>query len=243
MVTAKFNGESYATAYGLWQYDYGCALCIEGLLLPPCVEVQFSHNDTGGDAELVDGTTIDGKTYVPIPQHYLEDKSVTDYDFYAFVFLYDQSGGQTINRIRIPVRSKPRPVTYVSPDQDSAFRAAVKEINEAATHAGEYERQAERWAVGREDIPESRTDNAKYYAGQARDAVHGISGQIDDAKADIDQYCKDKEQELKGDTGNVYFASFRVVKGRLKMYSDPAATKIAFRRIGSRLRYRVQTGG
>lgn len=178
MVTAKFNGESYATAYGLWQYDYGCALCIEGLLLPPCVEVQFSHNDTGGDAELVDGTTIDGKTYVPIPQHYLEDKSVTDYDFYAFVFLYDQSGGQTINRIRIPVRSKPRPVTYVSPDQDSAFRAAVKEINEAATHAGEYERQAERWAIGREDIPDSMTDNAKYYADQVKDLMDSVSGQI-----------------------------------------------------------------
>ena len=243
MITAKFTGENQATAFGLWQWDYGRALCIEGLQLPPCVEVQFSQCNTGGDAELVDGTTIDSKTYVPIPQHFLENESVSDYDFYAFVFLYDQNGGHTVKRIRIPVKSKPKPATYVSPDQESAFRAAVKEINEAATRAGEHELQAERWAVGREDIPESRTDNAKYYAGQARDAVHGISGQIDDAKADIDQYCKDKEQELKGDTGNVYFASFLVVKGRLKMYSDPAATKIAFRRIGSRLRYRVQTGG
>lgn len=243
MVTAKFNGESYATAYGLWQWDYGRALCIDGLQLPPCVEVQFSYDDTGGEAELVDGTTINGKTYVPIPQHYLEDKSVTDYDFYAFVFLYDQGGGQTVRRIRIPVKSKPKPLTYASPDQESAFRAAVREINEAATRAGEHELQAERWAVGREDIPESRTDNAKYYAGLAEDAVHGISGQADDAKEDIDKYVKSKEQELKGDTGNVYFASFRVVGGRLKMYSDPAATKIAFRRVGSRLRYRVQTGG
>lgn len=243
MVTAKFDGGNQATAYGLWQWDCGRALCIDGLQLPPCVEVQFSQDDTGGEAELVDGITINGKTYVPIPQHYLEDKSVTDYDFYAFVFLYDQYGGQTVKRIRIPVKSKPKPVTYVSPGQEAAFRAAVREINEAATRAGEHELQAERWAVGREDIPESRTDNAKYYAGLARDTAKEIPGQVDDAKAHIDAYVQGKEQELKGDTGNVYFASFRVVKGRLKMYSDPAATKIAFRRVGSRLRYRVQTGG
>lgn len=232
MITAKFTGENQATAFGLWQWDYGRALCIEGLQLPPCVEVQFSQCNTGGDAELVDGTTIDSKTYVPIPQHFLENESVSDYDFYAFVFLYDQSGGHTVKRIRIPVKSKPKPATYVSPDQESAFRAAVKEINEAAARAGEHEQQSKRWA-----------DDAKDYAGQAKDAVHGISGHVDDAKADIDKYVQGKEQELKGDTGNVYFASFRVVKGRLKMYSDPAATKIAFRRIGSRLRYRVQTGG
>lgn len=48
MVTAKFNNKSYATAYGLWQWDYGRVLCIDGLQLPPCVEVQFSHDDTGG---------------------------------------------------------------------------------------------------------------------------------------------------------------------------------------------------
>lgn len=108
----------------------------------------------------------------------------------------------------------------------------MRSINEAAARAGEHEQQSKRWA-----------DDAKDYAGQAKDAVHGISGHVDDAKADIDKYVQGKEQELKGDTGNVYFASFRVVKGRLKMYSDPAATKIAFRRIGSRLRYRVQTGG
>lgn len=134
MITAKFTGENQATAFGLWQWDYGRALCIEGLQLPPCVEVQFSQCNTGGDAELVDGTTIDSKTYVPIPQHFLENESVSDYDFYAFVFLYDQNGGHTVKRIRIPVKSKPKPATYVSPDQESAFRAAVKEIDPLCFH-------------------------------------------------------------------------------------------------------------
>lgn len=176
----------------------------------------------GGEAELVDGTTIDGKTYVPIPQHYLEDKSVTDYDFYAFVFLYDQSGGQTINRIRIPVRSKPRPMTYVSPDQESAFRAAVKEINEAAAYAGEHERQAERWAIGREDISDSMTDNAKYYADQVRDLMDGVSGQIIEKlnnKADGISVSGDRIRLFSGDK-LIYENKFDIYGGSFEEWKE-----------------------
>ena len=48
-----------------------------------------------------------------------------------------------------------------------------------------------------------------------------------------------KEAELKGDTGDVYFAAFKVVNGRLMMYSDPEIDKVRFVRIGSRLFYRL----
>ena len=70
-----------------------------------------------------------------------------------------------------------------------------------------------------------------------------IPGQVEEGKRNIDDYVAGKELELKGDTGNVYFSSFRVVNGRLKMYSDPSVTKIVFRRAGSRLKYRIATGG
>ena len=50
---------------------------------------------------------------------------------------------------------------------------------------------------------------------------------------------REKESQLKGETGNVYFAGFAVVKGRLKMYSDPAVDKVRFRREGSRLKYKL----
>lgn len=243
MVTAKFTGGNQATAFGLWQWDYGQVLCIDGLQLPFCAEIHFSNSSAGGEAQRVDGITRDSVTWVPIPQRFLEMDNTIDYEFYAFVYVSDEASGQTVRRIKLMVKSRPKPDNYVSPADEDAFRAAIQEINAAANRAGEHERQSERWAVGCEDIPESLQDNAKYYAGQARDTVEEIPGQVKDAKADIDQYVKNKEQELKGDTGNVYFASFRVVNGRLKMYSDQTATKIAFRRAGSRLRYRVQTGG
>lgn len=238
MIIVNFSeNNTYAEGYGLWQWDYGQIMRIQGLNLPTAVEIHFSIDK--GETITRIGTTRDRATDVVIPDSILEKAG----KYKAYIYVADETSGSTEYVVSGSIKERPKPESFKSQEDAELFREAIRAVNEAATRAGEHELQAERWAVGREDIPESRTDNAKYYAGQARDAVHGISGQIDDAKADIDQYCKDKEQELKGDTGNVYFASFRVVKGRLKMYSDPAATKIAFRRIGSRLRYRVQTGG
>ena len=100
--------------------------------------------------------------------------------------------------------------------------------------------QAEAWAHGREDRPEQKEDNAKYYAGEAQKAVASIPGRVEEGKKNIDNYVRQKEAELKGETGNVHFAAFKVVKGRLKMYSDPTVDKVRFRRVGSRLKYRLK---
>lgn len=98
---------------------------------------------------------------------------------------------------------------------------------------------AESWAHGHADYPDRDTDNAAYYAGQARNAAEGVLGRVKEGKRQIDDYVKEKETQLKGETGNVYFAGFAVVKGRLKMYSDPTVDKVRFRREGSRLKYRL----
>ena len=103
----------------------------------------------------------------------------------------------------------------------------------------DIKKQAEGWAHGREDLPERAEDNAKYYAGEAEKIAREIPGQVEDAKTEIDAYVRGKEEALKGDTGNVYFAAFKVVNGRLKMYSDPEIDKVRFVRAGSRLLYRL----
>ncbi len=100
-------------------------------------------------------------------------------------------------------------------------------------------KESESWAHGREDYPNRQKDNAAYYAEQAKNAVEDLPGRVREGKEEIDNYVKQKESELKGETGNVYFASFAVVKGRLKMYSDPTVDKVRFRREGSRLKYRL----
>lgn len=98
---------------------------------------------------------------------------------------------------------------------------------------------AESWAHGHADYPDRQKDNAAYYAEQARNAAEEVPGRVKKGKQQIDDYVREKETQLKGETGNVYFAGFAVVKGRLKMYSDPTVDKVRFRREGSRLKYRL----
>lgn len=100
-------------------------------------------------------------------------------------------------------------------------------------------KESESWAHGHANYPDRDTDNAAYYAGQARNAAEGVLGRVKEGKRQIDDYVKEKEAQLKGETGNVYFAGFAVVKGRLKMYSDPAVDKVRFHREGSRLKYNL----
>ena len=100
-------------------------------------------------------------------------------------------------------------------------------------------KESESWAHGHAEYPDRQKDNAAYYAEQARNAAEDVPGRVTKGKEEIDNYVKQKEVELKGETGNVYFAGFAVVKGRLKMYSDPTVDKVRFRREGSRLKYRL----
>ena len=100
-------------------------------------------------------------------------------------------------------------------------------------------KESESWAHGHAEYPDRQKDNAAYYAGRARNAAEELPGRVTKGKEEIDNYVKQKEVELKGETGNVYFAGFRIVKGRLIMTSNPDADKICFRREGSRLKYRI----
>ena len=100
-------------------------------------------------------------------------------------------------------------------------------------------KESESWAHGHAEYPDRQKDNAAYYAEQARNAAEEVPGRVTKGKEEIDNYVKQKEVELKGETGNVYFAGFAVVKGRLKMYSDPTVDKVRFQREGSRLKYRL----
>ena len=76
MITAVFRPEDIVTAaYGLWQWDYGQALRIQGLHLPAAVEIHFSLQEIGGEAVTRVGVTKDGVTEVPVPDSLLEGGS------------------------------------------------------------------------------------------------------------------------------------------------------------------------
>ena len=242
ITTAVFEPESkYAKTTGLWQYDYGQILRIQGLNLPKAVEIHFSLTESSGDSITRIGTTKDGATDVIIPDSMLENGDTgQNYNIYAFIFLTEIDSGNTEYRIKISVKSRPKPEIPGTPEEPELFRETINAVNDAADRAETARDQAEAWTHGREDHPGQKEENAKYYGEEAQKAASSITGRVEEGKNDIDEYVRTKEAELKGDTGNVFFAAFKVISGRLKMYSDPNIDKVRFQRVGSRLKYRLK---
>ena len=244
MLIAEFSrrGEEIEIDDELWQYDYGQKIQIKGLNLPEIFEVHFSWKDLE-KAKVVTGSTIDGISTVDIPNIALEQRRMIT----AYIYLSDTTEGETVNTILLPVNRRKAPENFESPEDVDLFHHTVEATAEYQRRAKESEKNAstqaadaEAWAHGREDHPDQAQDNAKYYAKQAAKSAAEVPGKTEQAKKDIDKYIRQKESELKGDTGNVFFAAFKVVNGRLKMYSDPTVDKLSFRREGSRLKYRLK---
>lgn len=230
----------YTTVAGLWQYDYGQILRLQGIKLPTAVEIHFSLQEKGGESVTRIGTTKDGVTDVVIPDSMLENDATTmDYKIYAFVYLADSESGQTEYKISISVKSRPKPESFEKPEDAELFRQAITEVNNSAEVALQSKKEAEAWAHGHAEYADHDEDNAKYYAKQAKDEAEKIQGKIKEGKEEIDRYIKENRDDLKGEIGNVNFAAFKVVAGRLKMYSDPNVDKVRFYRVGSKLKYRL----
>lgn len=51
MIIVDFKDENYKSVTGLWQWDYGQVLRIQGLNLPKAVEIHFSLQESGGEAK------------------------------------------------------------------------------------------------------------------------------------------------------------------------------------------------
>ena len=209
MIVANFNrGTTTKGAFGIYQYNYGQVLRIQGLTLPPAVEVHFSLQNTGGEATTRIGVTKDGVTDVVIPDSFLENGDIAqNYEIYAFVYLRDETSGQTEYRITLHIISRPKPEAFDRPEDAELFREAIKAVNESAARSAESEKQAEGWAHGREDLPERAEDNARYYAGQAQEdsrktaedrkeverLVESVSG-IDEQVAKVEELSKNAQE-------------------------------------------------
>lgn len=233
------NNNTSVISSHAWQYDYGQTLRIQGLQLPPAVEIHFAIEDEETSVTRV-GVTSDNVTEVVIPDNCLDNMdALQSYNVYAYIYLTEERAGGTGYKITIPVKARPKPELFDIPEQEDIFRKAIEAVNTSAERAETAEKEAESWAHGHKDYPERLKDNASYYAAEAKNAAESVSGRVKESKKQIDDYVKEKENQLKGETGNVYFAGFAVVKCRLKMYSDPTVDKVRFHREGSRLKYRL----
>lgn len=131
---ARFKeGSRTAEIKGIWQWDYGQILRIQGLNLPTAVEIHFSLDEHGGEAVRRIGVTKDGVTDVPIPDSMVENESAygDSYYFFAYIYLTDETSGNTEYKIRAKVSTRSKPEGYNS--GDSTFAEILKTVNEIAS--------------------------------------------------------------------------------------------------------------
>ena len=135
IVAATFQpGYTTAKVLGLWQYDYGQILRIQGLELPDAVEIHFSLQEKGGESERQVGLTRDGVTEVAVPNSYLENAGTSrDYSIYAFLYISDGKSGNTEYKITMYVQSRPKPKDPETPEdpKDDPFGKTIEAVNKA----------------------------------------------------------------------------------------------------------------
>ena len=188
MVTAVFtDNDDYARTYGLWQWDYGQQLRIEGLHLPTAVEIHFALQETGGEAIPRVGTTKDGITTVTIPDSMLEGNSAAwtaekTYNIYAWVYLSDKLSGETIKRITMQVKSRPKPEAFEAPGDGEIFREAIEAVNDAAKRA---EEAGDKAVVAAEEAKAAATQTAEHLQ-----ATEGLAEQVE---TNADTVAQDKQ--------------------------------------------------
>lgn len=188
MITAVFtDNDDYAHAYGLWQWDYGQQLRIEGLHLPTAVEIHFALQETGGEAITRVGTTKDGVTTVTIPDSMLEGNSTVwtadkAYNIYAWVYLSDKSSGETIKRITMQVKSRPKPEAFEAPGDGEIFHEAIEAVNDAAKRAEE---------AGDKAI--AAADEAEKAATQTAEHLQATEGLAEQVETNADTVAQDKQ--------------------------------------------------
>lgn len=188
MITAVFtDNDDYSHAYGLWQWDYGQQLRIEGLHLPTAVEIHFALQETGGEAITRVGTTKDGVTTVTIPDSMLEGNSTVwtaekTYNIYAWVYLSDKLSGETIKRITMQVKSRPKPEAFEAPGDGEIFREAIEAVNDAAKRA---EEAGDKAAAAADDARGAAAQTAKHL-----EAVQGLAEQVE---TNADTVAQDKQ--------------------------------------------------
>ena len=188
MITAVFtDNDDCARTYGLWQWDYGQQLRIEGLHLPTAVEIHFALQETGGEAITRVGTTKDGVTTVTIPDSVLEGNRATwtadkAYNIYAWVYLSDKSSGETIKRITMQVKSRPKPEAFEAPGDGEIFHEAIEAVNDAAKRAEE---------AG--DKAVSAADDARGAAAQTAKHLEAVQGLAEQVETNADTVAQDKQ--------------------------------------------------
>lgn len=205
VITATFApGAEHAVAIGLWQWDYGQYMRIEGLDLPDVTEIHF---EKGGESQTALGDTADGVCTVEIPDVLLETAGRITAYVYLHTGLHD---GETEYQIRIPVRARARPQEYEGEEYDALVRATellnnaldgIQDDVEAAQNARQGAEDAKTLAEGAKDQAVTAKNQAvsaasdaeaeKIAAQTARQGAETARGEAQSAKQAAQQAAAD----------------------------------------------------
>lgn len=181
---------------GLIQYDYGQILRIHGLDLPLAVEIQFSYREKGGTTENRTGTTKDGVTEVRIPDAMLKNNGTTqDYAIWVFIYVTDETSGNTVYRIKLYVDSRPAPGEFgEDSDESHILDEAVNAVNAAADRAEQAEQNAKASAIEAGKYAASASESAEN-AKNDREAVEKLKSEFDTATESVLRTATDARNE------------------------------------------------
>ena len=142
IITAKFAaGSDWCRVAGLWQYDYGQVLAIDGLTLPDAFEVHFAHADSSTTK-----TVIGADNQVAIPDEYLRSGTT----IHAYIYLHaGDNDGETEYKIMIPVKMRPVPTDYApTPQEQSVITQTIAALGDGVKRAETAATAAEQAASG-----------------------------------------------------------------------------------------------
>lgn len=107
MIVAKFTDGCSVVAYGLTQWDYGQELAIEcaGVQILDGTEINFYQGKLSSLRYL-------NNSHAMIPDLMLQNAE----ELIAYVYAREESSGETILSVKMPVRPRPRPENYVLPE-------------------------------------------------------------------------------------------------------------------------------
>lgn len=119
MVTAKFDGNCVATAYGLTQWDYGQELFVEAdCSMADGTEVQFYQGNLAITRYLRSGRVM-------IPDVMLQD----DQTITAYAYVRTDNAGETVLTAYLRITAREKPTDYVLPDMQE-YRRLLPERGE-----------------------------------------------------------------------------------------------------------------
>ena len=154
MITVTLKDENvYARESGLWQFDFGQRLRIEGIDISEVTEIDFSLKSTGSESIPMVAVPRGGGIEVEIPDSLLAAKENQDYFIYAFIYLIDGDSGETTRRITLDVKARPGRKGKDPGSDPDPFAEVIKEIRDAASRA---EGAVVKATEAADDIKESR---------------------------------------------------------------------------------------